>query len=355
MAKNPEERATIVGKLVVGDEVSLAKLINLMRLFRDAVEYAHALLFRGKLSEAEVKRRLTGVLSNAWYGYSALKVAKLYKEQAKIKLRKPLLYSVGARTEKGNRNIRIIATDEVLIKIPHADGKHEWIEVKVRFGRKYLALINELVSGNYSYGAGITIRLKSRNEGWRKAFRSRMHLYLNIPLGLYLKYFEKKVKVKLNNKLFAGFDLNVDRINMVIVDEYGRLRDVKNIHFAEVVNYDKDKSKAVRQEALSRLAAYAVAHGAKYFVIEDLGRPRKIKGNVRKWSISEYTRQMQMLVRKVDGMLIKVNPAYTSIDAIGVALAKGLDKHTASAYLIAIRGIEKHRIIQKAMKQCLCF
>jgi len=31
---------------------------------------------------------------------------------------------------------------------------------------------------------------------------------------------------------------------------------------------------------------------------------------------------------------------YTSIDAIGMALAKGIDVHTASAYLIALRGLK---------------
>ncbi len=348
MAKNSEERATIVGRIIL-DEIPLAKLINLMRLFRDAVEYAHILLFREKLSEAEIKRKLTKMLSNAWYAYSAIKIAKLYKEQPKIKLRKPLLYSVGATIEKGNRNIRIIATDKILIKIPHADGKHEWIEAKVKFGRKYFTIIKELVSGNYSYGAGVTIKLRSGNEDWRKTFRNMMFLYLNIPLELYLKYFEKKVKVRPNNKLFAGFDFNVDRINMAIVDRYGRLRDTKNVHFAETVNYDKDKSKTVRQRALSELVAYAVAHGVKYFVIENLSKPRKIKGNLRKWTIREYTHQMHMLVKKVNGTLIKVNPAYTSVDAIGIAMTKGLDKHTASAYLIAIRGIKRHGLIQKTI------
>jgi len=56
---------TVTGKLIVKDEVTLAQLINLMRQFRDAIEYAHKLLFEEKISEAEVKRKLTGILSNA--------------------------------------------------------------------------------------------------------------------------------------------------------------------------------------------------------------------------------------------------------------------------------------------------
>jgi len=312
-----------------------------MRMFRDAIEMAHTLLFKKKLSESEVKRRLTRVLSNAWYGSSAIKGAKLYKERIRLKLRKPLLYSIGTKHEKGNRNIRLISTDRVLIKIPHANGKHEWIEAKVRFGKKYLPLLQELLSSGYSYGAGVTIKLKNKKEDWRRVFRKRLCLYLNIPVSLYVKYFGKSIKVKPQNNLYAGFDFNVDRINMVIVDSYGRIRDVKNIHFPEVVNYDKDKSRAIRQGALSKLVEYAVSHGVKYFVVEKLSRPNSIRGKVRKWSIREYQQQMKMLVKKVDGVFIEVNPAFTSIDAIGIALSRRIDVHTASAYLIALRGIER--------------
>ncbi len=124
--------------------------------------------------------------------------------------------------------------------------------------------------------------------------------------------------------------------------------DIKNARFSRVVNYDEAKSKVIRQEALSKLVEYAVAHGVKYFAIEDLSRPNTISGKVRKWSIREHQQQMEMLVKKVGGILIKVNPAYTSIDAIGIALSRGIDNHTASAYIIALRGIKRHGLIQKS-------
>lgn len=343
-----EERATVVGRLVL-DEVPLAKLLTTMRVFRDSVELAHVLLFEKKLSEGEVKRRLTRVLSNAWYASSAIKVAKLYRGQVKVKLRKPLLYSIGAKCEGGNRNIRLVSTGKVLIKIPHANGRHEWIEAGVKFGKRHLPLLQELIGDCYSYGAGVTIRLKSRREDWRKVFRKRLYLYLNIPASLYVKYFGKRVRVKPQNTLYAGFDLNVDRINMAIVDPYGRVRDAKKVYFPEVVNYGEDKSRVIRQEALSKLVEYAVSHGVKYFVVEELSRPKSIRGKVRKWTVREYQQQMEMLVKKVGGVLIKVNPAFTSIDAVGIALLRRIDVHTASAYLIALRGIRRHAMMQKAI------
>ncbi|OYT50628.1 MAG: hypothetical protein B6U76_12425 [Desulfurococcales archaeon ex4484_217_2] len=50
----------------------------------------------------------------------------------------------------------------------------------------------------------------------------------------------------------------------------------------EVISYDGDRAEAVRQEALSKLVEYAVAHGVKYFVIEGLSKPNKVRSNVRK-------------------------------------------------------------------------
>lgn len=52
-------------------------MLLLMRKFRDAVEITHSLLYKKGLSESEVKRRLTRYLSNAWYAYSVIKVARL--------------------------------------------------------------------------------------------------------------------------------------------------------------------------------------------------------------------------------------------------------------------------------------
>ncbi len=53
------------GKPKIDGQVKLAKLLNTMRQFKDAVELAHYLLLKKKLKESEVKRRSTRLLSNA--------------------------------------------------------------------------------------------------------------------------------------------------------------------------------------------------------------------------------------------------------------------------------------------------
>ena len=122
---------------------------------------------------------------------------------------------------------------------------------------------------------------------------------------------------------------------------------MKNIHFPEVINYSRGRARAVRQGALSKLVEYAPSHGVKYFVVEKLSRPDKLRGKVGRWSVREYQRQIEMLVRRAGGVLIKVDPAFTSIDATGIMLARRIDVHTASAYLIALRGTKDAKWYRK--------
>lgn len=240
MARKRETiKPTVIGKLVIRKPEDRAWLLLLMRKFREAIEMAHHLLSRG-VNEGEVKRRITRYLSNAWYASSAIKKARLYLNQPYLKLKKSQLFSVGSKDERGNRNVKLISTSDVLIKIPHANGKHGWIKAEVKFGKQHLPIISELISGEYSYGASIVIK----NE--------KLYLHLHIPLELYAKY-EKKKKAK--NKIvghIAGFDFNPDRICMVIVDQRGIIRDIKNEHFPEVIPHGFPRSKAVtiRREKL---------------------------------------------------------------------------------------------------------
>ncbi len=267
MARKREEvKPTIIGRLVIDKIEDKAWLLLLMRKFREAIEMAHYLLKKG-LEESEVKRRVTRYLSNAWYSASAIKRARPYLNQPYLKLRKPQLFSIGSRDEKGNRNIKLVSTSEVLIKIPHANGKHTWVKAKVKFGEKHIPIVRELTTGNYSYGASIVLK-------------------------------------------------------------------------------NKGKGKTIRREAVAKLVKYAREHGVKYYVIENLSKPKPkgtktAKRKITKMALREFTQQMEVLVPKVDGVLIKVNPAYSSVSARIIAEDLGLDIHTTSAYVIALRGLRK--------------
>ena len=328
-----KEYVTIKGKIIFPDKTSEAKVLFTMRLFRDVVKKAIVLLKSG-LSEAEVKRRLTKFISNAWYSSSAIKKAKTYLKQKRVKFKKPFLFSLGCKgAEKGNRNIRLIDTDRVLVKIPHADGKHEWIKCNVKFGKKHIPLIKELLAGEIAYSSTVVLS------------NSRYYLHITIPLDLYAKH-TRRIFVKKNAKYVAGFDINPDRINMVIINGAGSIIDIQNEHFHDLIQhgYSKNKAREIRLSALSKLIDYGVSHNVKYFIFEKItnvkpNKNKKANRKIAKFAYRQLLQHAEIMVRKRGGVFKMISPAYTSIDAIPLARKLGLDRHTASAYLIALRGL----------------
>jgi len=334
-----EEKVTVKGRLIIEDKYTLAKLLYTMRLFRDAVEMAYRLMKKENMPLNEVVKRVTRFMSNAHYAHSAVKRALMYLDQERLDLKKPQLYSIGKGCEKGNRNIRLVSVDKVLVKIPHADGRHEWVEIKVKFHPRHISLIEELIrlaEEGAPYSAGIVL-----NNG-------KYYLHLHVPLELYAKH-TAKAKVKPKACLAAGFDINPDRICMVIVDPDGNIRDIKTKHFPEATlpGFSRSKAKDLRLKALSELIDYACHHNAKYFVFEDIGKiPRKKTGNktvnrkVARFAYRELLEHAEIMVKKRGGIFKTINPAYTSIDAVPLSRRIGLDIHTASAYIIAFRGLK---------------
>jgi hypothetical protein len=98
--------------------------------------------------------------------------------------------------------------DHVEIKVKDPWGK--WVHGKAYFGKKYLPLLSELEE------------LSRRKEEGYSAVISFKHypmIHLQLPLWLYLKHFSSP---KPNGYgLFAGFDLNSDRLNVVIINKDG--------------------------------------------------------------------------------------------------------------------------------------
>ena len=328
-----EVKPTVKGRLIVSSPEDRAWFLLLMRNFKDAVEYAHSLMRKG-IPDGEIVKLITSrILCNAHYSYSALKRARLYKEQPHLKLRKPQLFSVGKGHEKGNRNIRFLSTDIVKIKIPSVTGRHRWITAKVKFGGRYLGIVEELVNAKIPYGAGVYLK------------NSKLELHVNIPLELYQKHLSKIPKLYEPYGYLAGFDFNSDRINMVIVDREGHLLDIRTEHFPEVTShgFPREKARDLRMKALVRLVDYAYHHGVSDYVVEKLEKPRTKTGSktanrkINKFSLREYLNHMKTLIPRYSGRIHLINPSYTSVDAIPLSRKLGLDIHTTYAYLLVIR------------------
>ena len=134
-----------------------------------------------------------------------------------------------------------------------------------------------MITGSYSYEASIVIK------------NSKFLLHLHIPLELYVKYMRKESKAKIVGYI-AGFDFNSDRICMVIIDQNGIIKDIKNEYFPETISHGflREKAKTIRRKAVANPVKYAGNHGVRYYVIEKLSKPKTkgsktAKRNKRKW------------------------------------------------------------------------
>jgi len=343
---------TITGKLIPQTPSDFMKLVRLAYDFRKAVLYATRMISKS-MKANELLKELRGML-NKGYGDSAYKVAKSIVEGCRfnggnpqhIKVKKLFIVGEGEAVRFGNRNVRLEATDRVKIKYPY---NRTWLFFKIQYGKDYLPLVQEIVKlakeKKISYSARIVFR-----DG-------RMYLHLSIPVDSYLKYFSKG---SANGSLTAGFDLNADRINMVIVDKFGRIRDVKTEWFPEVTShgYPRSKAKIKRLEALAKLLKYAYHHNVSVVVFENLFiiKRRKFTRNstanrkIPRFAKKELLQYGIIMAMKYGFKVLLINPkGTTSSKEHSIVMKKyGLDKHTASAHLIALKGIERHSLIQKA-------
>ncbi len=329
---------TITGRIVPLDNDSYMELVLLAYRFRESLVKAVKMYAKG-VDRNTIVKEITREL-NLGYADTIYKIAKLIVEGTKhngsntlkVKIRKLFVVSRGFTSNKGNRNIRLLSTNELQVNVPWRG----WIKFKVVFGKQYIPLVKELVEKALSKKLSYTARIVFRN--------GRIYLHVSVPIKLYLKYFSRG---RARGGLIAGFDLNSDRINMVIVDNQGIIRDVKTGRFPEVTShgYPRNKAHILRLQALAKLLNYAYHHGVGVILLEDLERikkrrytkSRKANRKITRFPKRKLLEHAVVMALKYGFKVYLVNPAYTS--KIGEKLGKelGLDKHTASAYVLVLK------------------
>jgi len=210
------------------------------------------------------------------------------------------------------------------------------VKFRVLFGERYIPLVNELVEKALSKQLSYTAKLVFRD--------GRICLHLSVPIELYLKYF---IRGKAKGTLIAGFDLNSDRINMVIVDKPSIIRDVKTEWFPEVTShgFPRNKAHTIRLQALAKLLDYAYHHGVCIVLFEDLNRikgRRYTRSKTANRKIARFPKRKLLeyaivMALKYEFKVYLMNPAYTSKLGKKLGTELGLDKHTASAYVLALK------------------
>ncbi|MCD6095460.1 MAG: hypothetical protein J7J99_02730 [Thermoprotei archaeon] len=339
----------VIGKLIPETPENYMKLTRLAWSFRRTIE----LMVRevaNKVSMKDATKKFYHVLPNYVYLESAYKYAKLIVEGCKfnngnprhVHIKKLFIISRGNKCDRGNRNVKLEPSDkyfQVLIKYPW-DGS--WVNCRAFFGRKYIPLLHELVK-----------LAKQRKDGYgiHIVFREgRIEIHVSVPLYLYLEHFS--LLKREGYGLIAGLDLNSDRINMVVVDSVGRIVTLKTVWFPEVTlhGYSRDKARDVRLKKLKELLSYARRIGVKYVTFENLfvvKKRSKIKSSSGNRKISRFAKKQLLqhgvlMVLKLGLTPILVDPRGTSSSCKHreIMKTKGLDRHMASAYIIAHRGLK---------------
>ena len=260
------------------------------------------------------------------------------------------------------RNITLRQDYEFRVTTIDYDGDSERIVLKPTIPKNYRLLLDRILEVKQKHTARIIVKDYGVRKGMLRVYGE---IQITIPLDFYYKYM---VEYKGNyGRLYSGVDVNTDRINLAIVDRYGRLRDVKTFWFEDATRrgYPRRKARVLIGMAIHSMLKYAYHHGVKILFLENpetLGYLKTLwirKGERRN---GNYNYRVQIFrSRVVERIAMKaslyaidveyVNPRGTtnSKEHDKVMRKYGLDKHAASAYLIALKGIERHILIQKVI------
>ena len=317
------------------------------------------------------RKRCHDILSNRRYIdgiatliHSTLKSArKLGVDVKNIELKQWLLFQSEAEKEKkGNLNIRLSSIDKVEILVFSRSKEPKKIAVKLRTPKGYKKVLKMLVEKALNKEIGYPARIIVKEYNF---YSGNLHLYCSlqvmIPYNLYLETMKRYSKPIGNH--IAGIDVNVDRINLAIVDKYGRLRDVKTFWFREITSrgYKRKPAWTKIHQAIRSMLDYAYHHGVSVIALEN----PEIIGYLRYYWIrngdrktKNYNYKKSIFRNKIIEAITYKAPLYSLrtiyVNPKGTTHSKehdeimrkhGLDRHSASAYLIAERGIKRHTMI----------
>jgi len=235
------------------------------------------------------------------------------------------------------------------------------IELKVKVSKKYKKLLEELVAlaKNKQIGYTAKVYIKDWNVDRNGNLRVYGEVQIGIPYWLYLKHMKRFAKPLGNN--IAGIDFNTDRLNLAILKPDGTLVETKTFWFEEVTAKGclKERARTKIMQAIHNALKYAYYHGVSVVAIEDpevigLLRYLWLRNKDRKhrnwnWKVGTFrSSYIKEIARKAElyGMkVISVDPKGTSNSEEHEEVMRkyGLDRHSASAVLIAKRAVEVFR------------
>lgn len=250
------------------------------------------------------------------------------------------------------RNITLKQSYEFHVTTIDYNGSSERIVIKPSIPKNYKLPVSKLLEEKQKHTVGVLIKDYGAREN-----RLWVHgeMQLTIPLDFYNKYMTRYRRNY--GRLYGGVDVDANRINLTIVDRQGNLRDTYTFWFREVTarGYPKRRAWSVIGMRIHEMLRYAYHHGVKTLFLENpdvLGRlklawvrnGRRFNRNYN-WKVATFrSRIIELIALKAPLYAIKakyVEPRGTTYSKEHEHVMKKykLDRHTASAYLIALKGL----------------
>jgi len=180
-------------------------------------------------------------------------------------------------------------------------------------------------------------------------------VHMTVPMDVYHEHMARHKKN--SGKLIGGVDVNTDRFNLAIIDEDGELIDHRTFWFSEVTarGFPRHSAWSIIGMRIHELLDYAYHHGVKTLFLENpeiLGRLKLMwvwnggrnheNYNYKVMIFRSTIIEKIALKAPLYGIETKyVNPRGTTNSTEHDELMRkhGLDRHTASAYSIALKGL----------------
>jgi len=355
--------------------IMLKLLLSTARLFRLCVLHLHRRILDDNPRITSLialkrmyRRELQGILPNRRYVDGAVTLLYAVYESAQmlgvplseVEFRNWLLFQQSER-EYPCRNITFQEDYTFKVTVLDYGGESHRIILSPTIPESYIQILSKILEGRQPYIARIVLKGFGESRGilWVHG-----EIHLSIPYSFVLEHFRRYERNY--GRLYAGADINVDRVNLAVVDRYGRLRDTKTFWFEEASwkGCPRQRAWSIIGMAVHGMLRYAYSHGVKTLFLENpevLGYLKTlwIKKGERK--SNNYNYRVQIFRSRIAERIAMKAPLYsieveyvnpkgtTKSEGHDEAMRRyGVDRHTASAYLIALRGIERYSLIQKA-------
>ncbi|NPA70898.1 MAG: transposase [Crenarchaeota archaeon] len=332
------------------------RLVKENEVLADLSEYKFLKVMRSKCYDILPNRRyVDGMLKLI---YSTLKSARALRvDIEKVELKQWLLFqSDGERGyARGNMNIRLINTHHVRVLTLDYDRKTRYVELKLAIPKGWRKLVEVLVEKATKGLIGYPARIIVKDYGiGKRGLHIHGELQIMIPYSLYLEVMRRYDKPRGNN--VAGVDVNVDRLDAVVIDIYGNLLSYKTFWLknSTFMGVRRKRSWSLIGEQIHALLKWLYSQGVSVIGLENpeiIGylryywiRNGERKGRKWNWKVSMFRNSIiEKITWKAPLYSMKtiyVNPRNTSKEGEKIGKRLGLDRHLGSAYIIAKRALK---------------